>query len=380
MTFTGILRACLLFGFIPICLVTPVAAQDRRVPVPRVGYEQVQVVPLQEDTAIFGWARPVAGGHDLLVARRGRDGAMGEARRLQGRPGSVRILDLDEARPALVSDGHSLVGAAWFDRQGRLWAARSSDGGRAFGAAMRIDDGPGHAAHAFVHAAFDDHGDLHVVWLDAREAPDDLEEPAHLYHATLTSDGATAETDLSSAFFDSVCGCCRPFVHVDRFGLKIDFRAIDERGYRDVHRRVRRPNGDWAPPVRIGPPLWKIAACPMSGPVGDTGAVIWRDGSQPVDRIVEGWPEGSTVRAILRPDDRTRAMRSPRWVGGTDRGVLLVPGDPAGWLLQREGAGWTVLTDEAPSWCTDALRIRDQILLVGDEHGRLQLEAYDPYR
>ena len=174
MTFTGILRACLLFGFIPICLVTPVAAQDRRVPVPRVGYEQVQVVPLQEDTAIFGWARPVAGGHDLLVARRGRDGAMGEARRLQGRPGSVRILDLDEARPALVSDGHSLVGAAWFDRQGRLWAARSSDGGRAFGAAMRIDDGPGHAAHAFVHAAFDDHGDLHVVWLDAREEQDDL--------------------------------------------------------------------------------------------------------------------------------------------------------------------------------------------------------------
>jgi hypothetical protein len=132
--------------------------------------------------------------------------------------------------------------------------------------------------------------------------------------------------------------------------------------------------------VRIGPPLWKIAACPMSGPVGDTGAVIWRDGSQPVDRIVEGWPEGSTVRAILRPDDRGVAMRSPRWVGGTDRGVLLVPGDPAGWLLQRDGAGWTVLTDEAPSWCTDALRIRDQILLVGDEHGRLQLEAYDPDR
>jgi len=252
--------------------------------------------------------------------------------------------------------------------RGRLPDLRRSGAGRR---------GPGHAAHAFVHATFDDDGVLHVVWLDARDAPEDLEEPAHVFHAAVTSEGATTETDLTGNAFASVCGCCRPYVDADRFGLRVVFRAIDARGFRDVHRIERRSTGDWTPPVRIGPALWKIVGCPMSGPIADSGTVIWRDGSEPTDRVVEGWSASSPVRAILRPDGPGRTMGSPRWVGASAQDLLLVPGAPTGWLLGRDGGRWAILTDEVPFWCTDALRFRDQILLVGDDRGRLQLEAYD---
>lgn len=377
MTYSTPVRVATLIGFIMICGGSSATAQERRVPAPRVGYEQPQIGSLQGDTAVFVWARPVSGGHDLLLARREADGALGPARMLNRDPGSVRLLGIDEARPAVATDGDRLVAAAWFDRDGRLWATRSADGGRTFGAPVRVDGGPGHAAHAFVHADFDDDGVLHVVWLDARDAPEDLEEPAQVFHVAVTPEGATAEADLTGDVFASVCGCCRPYVHADRFGVKVHFRAIDAQGFRDVHRTERGQHGDWTPPVRIGPPLWKIAACPMSGPVADSGTVIWRDGSQPTDRVVEGWAASSPVRAILRPDDRDHSMGSPRWVGAADGDLLLVPGDPTGWLLRRDGGRWAILTDELPLWCTDALRFRDQILLVGDDRGRLQLEAYD---
>ena len=376
MSHKGLLRWLIVFGFVPIFGQGSAVAQDRRPVVERRGYVQPQAVSLEGNTALLVWARPVGSGHDLLVARREQTGALGDARRVNLQDGSVRVLGIDEARVAVAGDGGRRAGLAWFDVDGRLWAARSEDGGASFVRPVRLDGGAGRPEHAFVHATFDPDGVLHVVWLDARDAPKGMEEPARTFHAALTEHGAVPETDLTGDHFATVCGCCRPYVYADRFGVQVAFRAVDPEGYRDVHRMTRDRDGVWSDPVRVGPPLWKIDGCPMAGPITDGRQVIWRDGSQPLDRIVEGSAELAPVRNVVRLESPRVTLRSPRWVGASDRQLLLVPGTPHGRLLAREGGAWTVLADELPAWCHDALRLGDELLLLGDDQARLELQAF----
>ena len=349
------------------------AQDERNVPAPRRGFEQVQIEALADGDAFLMWGRPVPGGHDLLGAVRGAEGTLFEARRLNREPGGARILARDEARPALATDGGDRIGVAWFDADGRLYATRSDDRGASFARPVRLDDGEGRPEHAFVNAGFDPDGGLHVVWLDAREADPGMEEPAQVFHVAWTSRGVREPTNVTLGHFESVCGCCRPFVVADRFGVEVTFRGIEDR-HRDVYRVLRDRDGDWGTPERIGPPLWEIAACPMAGPISDGRSVLWRDGSGPRDRIVEGTSAIASVREIVEPDERGVGMSSPRWI---DPEFVLVPGRPSGWLLRHEGGTWEVARSDVPAWCSDMLRIRDQMLMVGDQEGNLEVQALD---
>lgn len=363
-----ILAQVLILGFVP----GPGRAQEsRNVPEPKRGFEQVQIEALGSERAALVWGRPVTEGYDLFLAVRDAEGAMQSARRINRSPGDARLLGLDEARPALATDGSEGIGVAWFDRNDALWATRSDDGGKSFADPIRLDGGDGRPENVFVHAAFGSDADLHVVWIDARAAEKGQEEPAHVYHVVWGTRGPQPEEDLTGEHFESVCGCCRPFVRADRFGVTVVFRGIDE-GFRDVHRVRREARGAWSAPERIGPPLWEIDACPMAGPIVGERGVLWRDGSTGRDRILFGTTVTATPVEVVRGGSMATRWLSPRWV---DADHVLVPGDPEGLLLERTGRVWEVVRSDLPSWCTDMARIGSQWLMVGDVEGRLELEA-----
>lgn len=351
----------------------------RRTPDPRRGYVAPQLARNGEGSVVMAWLRPSEQGHDLLVARRTAAGALQEPRRLNEVPGSVRHLGLDEARFVLVGGPGDQFGLVWFDRDGHVVASLSRDGGRHFDGPFVVDDGEGRPENAFAGAALDRTGALHVAWLDARNAPVDMEEPALLLHAVVTAEGAGPEHDLSSEHTPSVCGCCRPFVVSGRDGVEVLFRNAGEDGYRDIHRVEQELDGSFAAPERVGPPTWKIAACPMSGPVSDGREVLWKDGSKGRPRLVLGTTDTAPLVEVFDSGRSGWGPLSPRFVerGDDPHALLLVPGVPHGRLFARRGGTWDVVVDEMPVWCRDAVVLEGQLLMVGDEHGQLRMEALD---
>lgn len=354
-------------------------APERNKPDIRRGYLGPQIARTGTGSVVMLWVRPVAAGHDLLVARRAADGALEEPRQLDAGEAAIRYLPLDEARPALVTGPADEVGVVWFDGTGRPRASLSHDGGRTFTEAFVLGSGPGRPENAFAGAAIGRDGRMHVVWLDARHAPAGHEEPAQLLYDRVSLDGPSGERDLTSAHTQSVCGCCRPSIRADRSGIEVVFRNTDAEGWRDVHRIVGTFDGAFGAPERVGPATWKIAACPMSGPIAGAGLVVWGDGSAGRPRVVSGTTATASLGLVIDAERSGWLPASPRWIASAegDDALLLVPGEPDGRVLARRGGRWDVVVPDLPAWCRSAIVLEKQLLMVGDEHGRLRLEALD---
>ncbi len=366
-------------GLLPGLLPGPTLSQSegRRRPPERRGFDGPVVDLDDQGQALFLWAHPVEGGHDLLLARRAPDGSLGDPVRVNPRSGSVRWWPLDEARPMLCTGEGGRVAVGWFDRSGRPWVARSTDGGRSFEAADSPSTAAGHEANAFVEGSFDPRGDLHVVWLDARLAPAGEEEPAHLFYRRWHDRRWGPEIDLSPDLERGVCGCCRPAVQARGEWVEVFFRARDAQGYRDIHRARRRGDVPFEAAERMGPPTWKIEACPMAGPVGLGERVVWLDGSTGETRLVENDSPTTRPREVLSVEG-FRPL-SPRRVPamGADDPLLLLPGEPFGRILQLHDGRWRVLVEQTPPWCHSAVVLDGQFLLVGDQQSRLKVDAVD---
>jgi hypothetical protein len=346
----------------------------------RLGFESPQVALTTSGAVVMLWARPHGKGHDLFVSIRDAAGHFGEATRVNDRPGSVHALPIDEARPALATGANDRVAVGWVDDRGDIFAALGHENGRRFEAPVRVNARKGNPERNFISVALDDRGTVHVVWLDARNAKEGQEEPAHVYYARIP-DGRYAEPErnLTADFTASVCGCCRPSVIADRYSLAVLYRNVSEDGYRDIHRLSGELGGRFGEPERLGPATWKIDGCPMAGPVTDGERVLWRDGSTGKARIVEAFSATAPLQPLVRERDDWAPTGSPRLVDGASSAerVLLVPGRPYPRLLRRSAGQWSTWVDELPTWCLSAVILEGQLLMVGDQHGELQLEALD---
>ena len=47
--------------------------------------------------------------------------------------------------------------------------------------------------------------------------------------------------------------------------------------------------------------------------------------------------------------------------------MLYLPGSGTGQVLAREAAGWSVILDDVPPYCTDVVFVEGQLLLVGEK-------------
>lgn len=365
-------------GVVPV--VSAQESEGRRKVDRRLGFESPQVALTPSGAVAMLWSRPHGKGHDLFVSVRDADGAFGEATRVNARPGSVLALSVDEARPSLVTGAGSRVAVGWVDTAGDVYVALGLENGRRFQAPVQVNSREGNPERNFVSLALDEQGMIHAVWLDARGAKKGHEEPAHVYYARVP-DGRQAEPErnLTGDFTQSVCGCCRPSVRAAQYSLTVLYRNVSEDGYRDIQRLNGDLGGRFDEPQRMGPATWKIAGCPMAGAVTDGERVIWRDGSTGKARIVEAISATAQLQAVVVEGGGWAPSGSPRLVDGgrSVERVLLVPGRPYPRLLRRSGGQWRTWIDELPTWCLSAVILEGQLLMVGDQHGALQLEAID---
>jgi BNR repeat-like domain len=144
---------------------------------------------------------------------------------------------------------------------GDLFAWRSTDGGRTWSAAVRVNDVPAAAREGLHALASDGHGKLFAAWLDLRKPG------TRLYGALSTNGGATwsANTLLYESPDGSICQCCHPSVAIDASArIWVMFRN-SAGGARDMYITSSADGGTFSKAAKLGTGSWKINACPMDG-------------------------------------------------------------------------------------------------------------------
>ncbi len=361
-----------------LSLATAQESSGRKKILRRTGFLGPQLARAGDGTVYLLWAKANGDGFDLFLSVREEGSHLGAARRVNELPGSVNYSAIDELRPALSAGPKGRAAVGWLDDQADIRVA-IFDPARGKFDRWRLNTPGGNAVRGFVSLDFDERGSLVAVWLDARAAEVGEEEPAQLYAVQLKGPRARAkEHNLTAEWTESVCGCCRPFVRARRDGIEVLVRNVGEDGYRDIHRGVGTIENGLELFERVGPPTWKIEACPMSGAVSDGNLIWWRDGSTGVSRIVEASAGATVLRKVIRETSDWTMTASPRFVAGNSAGrpLLLVPGSPYGRILQRRSGQWSELSSELPAWCKSAIVLGDELLLAGDDHSELKLESF----
>jgi hypothetical protein len=150
-------------------------------------------------------------------------------------------------------------------------AAQSSDGGRTFSPARTISPEGVTGARGWESAAIDDAGVVHAAWLDGRHAPPMVPGVPHVHgamrqdivHAMWRDGGAIVESPVA----DDVCFCCKTGVAVRGQDVFVVWRHLFPGGVRDIAIARSSDGGrTFSAPVRVSADEWKIDACPDDGP------------------------------------------------------------------------------------------------------------------
>jgi hypothetical protein len=238
----------------------------------------------------LAWARSEADGNHLYVTRVGA-----------ASPAPVRVdppdlvLDSIHQAPGLAIGSAGEVHVSWSSRRprppGSLFASdlrlsTSRDGGRSFGAALRINaDQP--ASHAFEGIARTADGALLVAWLDDRDGPG----RAGTFAARIAESGRRVEPEQRLG--SSSCVCCRVDVASGEDGAAAVLWREELPGkVRDMHLAASRDAGrSFAQPALVHDDGWVLDACPHRG-----GRVAIDAGG----RLVSAWyTEGRDERPAL---------------------------------------------------------------------------------
>lgn len=180
--------------------------------------------------------------------------------------------------PRLAVHGDRLTITAIGDE---LVSFASTDGGRTWGGAVRINEVATSAREGLHDLAGGPDGELFVTWLDLRNGA------MELWGATSRDGGRSwARNELVYKSPDkSVCECCHPVALFDPEGNLAVMWRNSIAGARDMWMTTRaRGAAGFGPARKIGEGTWKIAACPMDGGQilalggGRFGAVFQRNG------------------------------------------------------------------------------------------------------
>jgi hypothetical protein len=372
---------------LPFCITTIVscAGSVETVPtepvaIPELGkLELPQIAATPDGGLLMAWTVRREGGFfegfDLFVSTT-QDNAFSDPVQVNAADVPLHSIPIDEMRPAVAFGPDGKVALAWTDDFFDIRVATSSDGGKSFTPSVRLNQDEGDALQEFPDIAYGPDGVLHAVWLDPRIAEEGLEEPADLYYARIV-DGVVTERNLTESQESSACGCCLPNIIVEPDGsLTVVFRNTTPSGYRDPFRVVATPDGQFTEPSPVSPPIWQIEACPIAGPIAVDEMTLWFDGSTGQKRLLLAWDPNQMPDVVLEDSDGRFLDYPPRKVSGTpaQTTMLLVPAQPTGYLLNREGRTWTVIADDLPSWATSAVFHEGRLYLVGTDVGAFQSE------
>jgi hypothetical protein len=225
-----------------------------------------------------------------------------------------------ESRPLIVVDGDGRVYVAWSQAlpkrfTGHIRFSRSLDGGKKFSEPMIVNDNQEMIGHSFVSMALDSSGELHLMWLDSRDANAAKEQNApyegsSLYYASSSDHGASFNANRKLA--DHTCQCCRIALALDEndqpVALWRHIFASDEgqdevKNSRD-HAVIQLNNDEMH---RISFENWQVESCPHHGPtlaIADDGRyhMAWFNQQQERPGLYYAWSDdqGKTVSPAYR--------------------------------------------------------------------------------
>ena len=230
---------------------------------------------------------------------------------------------------------------------GDLFVWRSTDGGKIWSQAIRVNDVPNSPNEALHTLAADAKGNLFLAWLDHRTG-----KGTTLYGARSADAGATWSKNflVYQSPDGTICECCHPSSAFTPDGeLLVMWRNWLD-GSRDMYLARSRAGASFGPAEKLGMGTWKLKGCPMDG----GGVVISRQ------RVFTAWRREGTVY-LAEPGVHETALGQGKdlavaagrkgayvaWVSAS--GVELRAPDAAPVTLSKDGAfpAITVLSDGA---------------------------------
>jgi hypothetical protein len=226
----------------------------------------------------------------------------------------------------------AIAGTLGGGKDGDLMAWRSTDGGRTWSPAVKVNDVAG-AAREGLHAMAARGSTVVTAWLDLRAKGTQL-------YASISSDaGRTWSRNILvyQSPSGTICQCCHPSLAITEAGeILVMFRnALD--GHRDFY-LARGKGGAFGPPQKLGTGSWTLDACPMDGGgVGTSGGdvtTVWRR-EQTVYLAAPGQPEsivGDGVNPAL-----ALSARGPVVAWNASKGLMVATAGHEPRLLDAAG-------------------------------------------
>ncbi|MCB1629812.1 MAG: hypothetical protein KDI48_18935 [Xanthomonadales bacterium] len=331
------------------------------------GIHQSQLLVQADHSLLLVWVQKGSDGTGLYAAREQDDGSFSAPLQINRAPLNPYVGD--EARPSVAVAPDGSIAVAWTAATGDIMLAVGSDYGRRFEPPVKLNQDDKQAQRTMPSVAISPDGVAHAVWLDARTAPEGMEEPSNLYLASVSA-GVVEERNLTANQETTVCGCCRPFIAFDDGGhCDIAFRNVSEAGYRDIS-RISGTIGALSEPQPTSPPIWKLGGCPSAGPIIAEGGTLWKDASTGDWRLL--WATDAERDPLALFSDRTNLAFTtpPRSVSGKDEWVL-VGANPNGLIATFDDGAWQIVRDDLPPWATSAAARDGQLILLGNRKGQL---------
>jgi hypothetical protein len=223
-----------------------------------------------------------------------------------------------ENRPKIAFGARGEVYVSWTQSletpfSGNIRFSRSLDGGRTFSAPITINDNRDAISHRFDVLGVNRRGDIHIAWLDKRDASAAEQggvkfSGVSLYYAVSTDNGNSFSANYK--MMDHTCECCRIAMDMDMDGVPVIlWRHVFDGNVRD-HALLRLDGISSL--QHVSNDGWHIDACPHHGPA----LSISNDGAYHI-----AWFTNAPLRHGLfyaRSVDQGKRFSAPRAFGNND--------------------------------------------------------------
>jgi hypothetical protein len=261
----------------------PLTVSEVTVP-PGMSTEGANLSAAPDGRVFLSWLEPAAtDGYQLMFSVRDTNGSWAEPKRIASGDNWF-ITDADFPSMTVLSDGtlaaHWPANAAEDVEAYDVNIALSHDGGATWSKPIVPHRDKVKSQHGFVSMLPGADAQLHVIWLDGRNAPEEGKGDMALMHTTIKSDGTLGP----EAVIDKrVCECCQTSAAATPDGVLVVYRDRSDEEIRDIS-LVRYSNGSWSQPTVVNQDNWQIDGCPVNGPAISSNAqnvaVAWFTGAE----------------------------------------------------------------------------------------------------
>ncbi len=221
--------------------------------------------------------------------------------------------------PSMVAMGNGRLAAHWLQKVGKgtyaygVRVVQSQDDGRTWSTPVMPHKDSSHTEHGFV-TLWKEGASVGAVWLDGRKYDTTTAGASREMMVVATTIAANGSRGAEVRLDERTCDCCQTTTALTSSGPIIAYRDRSPDEIRDIY-VSRRVAGKWIAPKAVHADGWKIASCPVNGPViaatGSQVALAWFTAAQDTARVRLAFSNdaGATFGAPVRIDNGRPAGR-----------------------------------------------------------------------